>query len=876
MMKQKVSLVAFATTVAAFAGIDLAPIGTATDRAPAAIDVGLECIGRIRPRAANEIHGSNWMLGCECLDRDFADFDAYKDYIVPLGIKQIRLLAGWAKCERKPGVFDFAWLDHCVDWAVTNGISVYLDLSYGNPLYPGAGGAGLADGIPSTEEGLSHWDVWVETLALHYRGRIRDFAMWNEPDIGGSGNSPEKVAAFNVRTAKILKRVIPDCRLYGLSLAHNDAGTFEMHLKPLGADVKLFDAFTYHGYAMNPDSSYPHVERLKEVLARYAPHAKLVQGENGCISEWSDRFALDNYPWSEISQAKWDMRRMLGDLGHDIRSSVYTICDLSYGGPHSKFAYRNRKGLLRAAPDKTVIQPKAAYFAVQNVVSVFDDTLRRVESPRISTPDRTIALYEYVKDGRFPVFVFWDRGLVAIRLSAPDPLGVKPRTLESVEIPNPRERETATGYFVREHWLGDGIPTDALTTRPAVLDWTGEPLKDPVWVDLLSGRIYEFPRGNQLAHSKGVTFTRVPVCDSPCLLTERAAVMSERDAILSWFDANVYGPPLPKPAGLAFREVEKGEAFAGLAERRQYRVDSTDAKGGHSFTVLVYLPKNGKGKVPGFVYPNFSGNETLADDEKVLPAEDRAFGPDEKRRGRGARADRVAVKRILERGYALVTFCYGEIYPDYTPSGRDAAPDSVYAIFEEDKAGRPPLAHPAWSWGSSRAMDLIETIPEIDAGRVAIVGHSRMGKNAVYTGSHDARFAATIANCGGTKSLKLLPNLFYPHWFAPGLRRYALNGRPGTSLADLRAAAAKMPDPPFDQGNLLGTIAPRALYVAAADADEWSPAEASRQCVEAAEPAFARCGKSIGWHCKRGAHSIVHDDWERFMDWADTALGNGR
>ena len=80
-------------------------------------------IGTLRPRSANEIKASSWTLGCECLDRDFTDFDQYKDYIVPLGIKEIRLFAGWAKCEKKPGKFDFAWLDHCVDWANEHGIN---------------------------------------------------------------------------------------------------------------------------------------------------------------------------------------------------------------------------------------------------------------------------------------------------------------------------------------------------------------------------------------------------------------------------------------------------------------------------------------------------------------------------------------------------------------------------------------------------------------------------------------------------------------------------------------------------------------------------------------------------------------------------------
>ena len=84
--------------------------------APRGVD--MECIGTIRPHAVSQIRGSNWTLGCETLDRDFADFEAYKEYLAPLGIKTIRLQAGWAKCEREKGRYDFAWLDKIVDYAV--------------------------------------------------------------------------------------------------------------------------------------------------------------------------------------------------------------------------------------------------------------------------------------------------------------------------------------------------------------------------------------------------------------------------------------------------------------------------------------------------------------------------------------------------------------------------------------------------------------------------------------------------------------------------------------------------------------------------------------------------------------------------------------
>ena len=514
---------------ASFAGIELAPIDTSADRNPSPLQVELKRIGTLRPRNANEIRGSNWTLGCECLDRDFTDFDEYKDYIVPLGIKEIRLMAGWAKCEKKPGVFDFAWLDHCVDWANEHGINVLLDISYGNPIYKGAGGPGLANGTPNTPEGLAHWDNWVEKLGEHYKGRIRDYAMWNEPD-NKNINTPAAIADLNVRTARILKRIMPDCRLHGLSLARNNPEYLEECLKELQKldGIGLFDTFIYHGYAHNPDVSYVRVEEQKAVCAKYAPKARMRQGENGCISEWSDRFAVSLWPWSENSQAKWDMRRMLGDLGHDCRSSVYSICDLQYAPPYSPFTYLNRKGILRTNAKHQVYQIKKAYYAVQNVVAVFDDSLVRVEKPRVSTFDRCVSLYEYVKDGRHPLFVFWDRGLVATKRSyrkIDDGTGTLRPTLfiDSDKVYSLSYSEV-DGYNKANLTPRIGIPSDDFTTRPNVFEWAGEPLKNPVWVDLFTGAVYEIPAKQQVAHSCGITFVRIPVYDSPCLVTERAAI----------------------------------------------------------------------------------------------------------------------------------------------------------------------------------------------------------------------------------------------------------------------------------------------------------------------------------------------------------------
>ena len=451
-------------------------------------------IGMLVPRTAPDPKDDQWMIGCEVLDRDFARFSAYRDYLPQLGIRSIRLQGGWAKCEKTKGRYDFAWLDESVDFARAHGLNPVLETDYGNPLYKGGGGRDLAAGFPYGEEGLAAWDRWVDALSKHFAGRVRDWAMWNEPDIGnpadttavGGHHTPENIAAFNVRTAKTIRRNIPDARIAGLSLATNDPAFNEACFKAFGADVGLFWRFIYHGYVPAPEQSYANVKTLNALCAKYAPHATMWQGENGAPSEMpGNGLALNHIAWSEISQAKWDMRRMLGDFIHGVPSSVFTICDYYHPG-RGIGSY----GLLRADSACNVVAVKKAFFAVRNVVTVFDSSVARVPR-RVSSPERTLWLYEYARRGH-PLFVFWTCGAY---------------------------RKTAKGWEMNYQ-----KPSDDCATHPVVIDHPGAPMREPVLLDLLSGEVCAVPRACVLTRAGGTTYACIPAYDSPCVLTERAAL----------------------------------------------------------------------------------------------------------------------------------------------------------------------------------------------------------------------------------------------------------------------------------------------------------------------------------------------------------------
>jgi len=433
-------------------------------------------VARLRPRLAADVKSSNWTIGCEVLDRELAIFDEYKEFLPPLGIKRIRLQGGWARCEKRKGVYDFAWLDEPVDFCRAHGIEPMIETSYGNPIYDGAGGMDLGGGFPKSEEKLAAWDRWVEALAKHFKGRVTDWAMWNEPDLRGKGRvakTPEEIGAFNVRTARIIKRIIPEARIAALSLARNDPALLEQCLKAMEGELNLFTSVIYHGYSANPDDSYAKVAEQKKVLARYAPHLKLQQGENGAPSTLCTAYALRDIPWNELSQAKWDLRRMLGDLGHDVGSSLFTIVNYTQEGRPL-----NTKGILLTDKSRRFRDVKPAYCAVRNLAAVFDDSL--------------------VRDPAAKAKLSVDRGAVFVYGSS-------------------RGR-------VVTYWDASARPDETLHPVRGELVLAGKPLVDPVLVDLITGDVFAVPSGDVAASDDGFVYRNLAIHDYPWLLAEKAAL----------------------------------------------------------------------------------------------------------------------------------------------------------------------------------------------------------------------------------------------------------------------------------------------------------------------------------------------------------------
>ncbi|QHW00377.1 GH39 family glycosyl hydrolase [Spirosoma endbachense] len=479
-------------------------IDTGKGRVKTSFNITLPYLGSIKPRSTSEIKSSNWLIGCETMDRDFTDYDQYKEYLVPLGIKRLRMQAGWDKTEKikaegRPGQYDWAWLDHIIDDAHKRGLKPWLQTSYGNHNYPNGGGSNLGAGVPTSKEALEAWDKWVDALVTRYKSKVVDWEIWNEPNFGDNQeNTPEKAAALNIRTIDIIKRIQPEAKVSGLALGHISLDYADRYFRVLAEKKKinLFNNFTYHDYTYNPDSHYPKVMQLRAVLDKYAPDIPLRQGENGAPSSPGfGRGALGDYEWSELTQAKWDTRRMLGDLGHDIETSVFGIIEMAYtNGPINRLNY---KGIIKSDSTKKAIRPKIAYYAIQNVTAIFDHSLQRIKK------------LEHT----------YNRAFVPENKAE---MTYSPSTDRSLAVYAYQHKDTKKQVFTI--WANDYIPVESNATRNLSFSFANANIDTPVYVDIITGGVYEIPASQWKKTGAIYTFTDIPIYDAPILIADKSLV----------------------------------------------------------------------------------------------------------------------------------------------------------------------------------------------------------------------------------------------------------------------------------------------------------------------------------------------------------------
>lgn len=387
----------------------------------------------------------------------------------------------------------------------------------------------------------------------------------------------------------------------------------------------------------------------------------------------------------------------------------------------------------------------------------------------------------------------------------------------------------------------------------------------------------------------------------PSVALARADPSASHTEVLAHFREDVYGCAPTDGWELSWDLLHEHVTATRLV-RQQWALKISTELGTHRCVVMVDLPEGamvdeGVNGIPAFLALNFRGNHACTADPEVLDIQQESpdrCGPIHYRGLReevtlpvpaGVEAHRWPTELVTSRGYAAITSCYLQCGPDSI----DIFDHGIHRLFGTSTADtRGPHdwgSLSIWAWLLSRILDALAggMVPAVDARRVAVLGHSRLGKAALWAAAQDPRFAAAISNTSGcmgaaaSRAVGETPELLSrvrPQWFA---RRFTETIRAGEPV-------------PVDQHQLLASIAPRPVYVASASEDAPADPEGEFSSLCAAAPAWgvdagarptefpapdrARSWGDVplGYHLRRGEHEMMPWDWIQYLSFADRWL----
>ena len=363
-----------------------------------------------------------------------------------------------------------------------------------------------------------------------------------------------------------------------------------------------------------------------------------------------------------------------------------------------------------------------------------------------------------------------------------------------------------------------------------------------------------------------------------------------RDELLGMFERIMYGKLPPKPSQVETKVLLSDPNYLeGMATLKVVRLEIGPGKG-PQIDLLMVIPNRRMGPVPAFLSMNFCGNHALLNDPRIPLTRGYLYknckGCDNGHASEASRGSQVKdwpIDQIIDRGYALISFASTDIDSD-----RGNVSDGIFAwmaeqdpLFDNRPENRGTIA--AWAWGYHRAMDYLETDRDIDAKRVAAVGHSRNGKTALLAAAFDERIALAIphqAGCGGTapsrgtvgESVKAINDRF-PHWF-------------NAKFKEFNDETQRLP---IDQNCLVALMAPRPVLLSNAEEDTWANPDGQFEVLQGAAGVYRLFGHPgvettkrppigmllkgrLGYYIRPGKHSMTAEDWGVFMNYADTYL----
>jgi hypothetical protein len=365
-----------------------------------------------------------------------------------------------------------------------------------------------------------------------------------------------------------------------------------------------------------------------------------------------------------------------------------------------------------------------------------------------------------------------------------------------------------------------------------------------------------------------------------------AAWNRRRHELIEAFSQSVYGrsPTASLETRVVAYETDV-PALGGRARRSQLSLEwQAPGVPARSVDVLVYAPRDTPAPVPVFVGLNFFGNHSVHADPGIrlstrwMRSSEQHFIHNHRatERSRGTLASRWPLDEILGAGCAVMTAYYG----DFAPDDPAHVAEGIGPLFDDEVRGVPEAerwgAIGMWAWGLSRMRECIPNIGDLDPQRAIVIGHSRLGKAALWAAAQDTAFAMAVSNESGCGGAALSRRAFgetvarittsFPHWFCPNFATF------GNRESDL----------PVDQHQLLALLAPRALYVASAVEDRWADPRGEFLATREADAVYrflsvpglgtrsmpdldTPVGQTVRYHVRTGGHDLTTYDWRQYL-----------
>jgi hypothetical protein len=367
-----------------------------------------------------------------------------------------------------------------------------------------------------------------------------------------------------------------------------------------------------------------------------------------------------------------------------------------------------------------------------------------------------------------------------------------------------------------------------------------------------------------------------------------------RPELVRIYEDQVFGKTVATKTRPLVEVTEAGaKAIGGKAIRKQVTLWFAGRKEGSKVDVLIYLPAAATKPVPIFTGLSFGPNAAIHSDPGIRLGESWTRDPQDKtkyrrqptpEKARGAGAGQWQLEKILDHGFGLATACYYDIEPDFVGGMQYGVRPLGFRPGQTEPAADEWGAIGAWSWGLSRIVDYLVTDKAIDAKKIAVIGHSRLGKTALWAGAQETRFALVVSNDSGEGGAALARRNYgetllrittaFPHWFCANYKAY------GSDPNRL----------PVDAHELLALVAPRPVYVASAEEDRWADPRGEFLAAVASGRVYELLGKKglgtdqmpgihqpimkdVGYHIRAGKHDVTAYDWDQYLKFAEMHFG---